>query len=194
MKTLIFSSVIMLANIFCEHPTKKSMQWQFDKSNSTLGFSINRVVLSPVKGKVTQFDVNLINESNDFEDAKIIMTADVNSITTGNRKRDRELKGKNFFEMEKFPTIKFVSSNIKKITDNNYKASGNLTMHGITKSVDLNVIYTPKENNRVSVFSIECTLNRMDFNIGKGTDSKLVSEHVTVTGQTVFKLSADLQR
>ena len=116
-------------------------EWILDQAHSYVDFSI-RHLLATSKGsfqKVTG-NVNFDNENTAIE---IVM--DVNSIYTGNEKRDKHLRSDEFFDVEKYPTIKFVSNNVVK-TKEGYVANGKLTMRDVTKDVSFNFVYLGKQD------------------------------------------------
>ncbi|MFX9054062.1 YceI family protein, partial [Acinetobacter baumannii] len=90
-----------------------------------------------VTGTFKTFDATLESSKEDFSDAKITFSADVNSISTNNEQRDAHLKSDDFFSAEKFPTIAFTSTSFQKLTDGEYKLTGDLTIRDVTKSVEL---------------------------------------------------------
>ncbi|RLD61329.1 MAG: polyisoprenoid-binding protein [Bacteroidetes bacterium] len=143
--------------------------WAIDMAHSSVSFSISHMVISEVDGRFDKFEGKVTNSKDDFSNAKIQLTIDVSSINTGDESRDKHLKNKDFFDVEKFPEMTFLSSSMKKTTGNNYKLVGNLTMHGVTKKVTLDTKYggTIKDpwGNTKAGFKITGTLNRTDFGL-----------------------------
>ncbi len=140
--------------------------WTLDEAHSYIEFSI-RHFLATSKGnfqKVSGF-VNFSDSTPNME-----INIDVNSVNTGNAKRDKHLKGEDFFNTEKYPTITFSSNNIVK-TDNGYLAKGKLTIKDTIKEVELPFNYFGKQDTPWGVpsaaFSGELTINRIDFNVGE---------------------------
>ena len=113
--------------------------WTIDKNHSTIGFSIDHMVISEVDGKFDDFDGSLTSSKDDLTDATISFTAKTASINTGVDRRDNHLRSGDFFDAEKFPEMTFKSSSFKKVSDGKYSMTGDLTIHGITKSVTLDV-------------------------------------------------------
>lgn len=176
--------------VFFRPSPKESTVWELDKANAKLTFSLSRLLLSPVMGQVKSFDVKVTSSREDFTDGVVEMSADVNSITTGNHKRDIEVKGPNYFDLAKFPTITFKSNSFRKMDDRNYKVLGILTMHGITRPVTVDVVYSkeinPASNKTVTKFKSSCKINRDDFKIGSGGSSALVGKEVQINAETEF--------
>lgn len=152
-------------------------EWILDQAHSYVDFSI-RHLLATSKGsfqKVTG-NVNFDNENTAIE---IVM--DVNSIYTGNEKRDKHLRSDEFFDVEKYPTIKFVSNNVVK-TKEGYVANGKLTMRDVTKDVSFNFVYLGKQDTPwgfpSAAFSGTLTVNKNDFGLTYG--GSILGEEVTV--------------
>jgi polyisoprenoid-binding protein YceI len=122
-----------------------------------------RGTFSGVKGAIVHDAANPANSSIQAE-------IEVNSINTNDQNRDTHLKSADFFELEKYPTINFVSTSIEKTGENEYKATGNLTLHGVTKPVVLTVDEVSPEgkdpwgNTRIGA-SAKGKINRKDFGL-----------------------------
>ena len=164
--------------------------WNLDKAHAKLGFSIKHLMVSDVEGGFKSFDATLTSSKEDFTDAVISLTADVNSINTDNEKRDAHLKSADFFDAAKYPTLSFKSKSFTKVSDKNYKLTGDLTMHGITKTVTLDVVYNgtithPMSKKLVAGFKISGTFNRSDFGVGEAMTGMLGDE-VTLIANAEF--------
>ena len=104
----------------------------------------------------------------DFSDAKVNFTVDVNSINTDSERRDGHLKGDDFFNAEKFPQMKFVSTGMKPLGNNKFQLSGNLTIRDVTKPVVFDVSYggtISAGQGRKSGFKAKTTIDRFDYNL-----------------------------
>lgn len=155
--------------------------YNVDASHSTVGFKVKHMMISNVTGNFKNFNGNFEfdEKTNSLKSLKgEVQTA---SINTENEKRDEHLKSADFFDVKKFPTIKF---ELTKVKDD--KAYGNLTMHGVTKEVELNfensgTIKDPWGNTRMGL-SLNGTVNRYDFglkyNSALETGGVAVSEEV----------------
>jgi polyisoprenoid-binding protein YceI len=161
-----------------------------DKAHAKLGFTVTHLMISEVEGWFKTFDAKITSSKEDFSDAVIEMTADVNSINTDNEQRDTHLKGPDFFDATKFPSITFKSKSFKKVSGNNYKATGELTMHGVTKTIELDVIYRsaihPMTKKQVAGFKISGKLKRSDFGIGASMPEAMLSDEVAVIANAEF--------
>jgi polyisoprenoid-binding protein YceI len=165
--------------------------WTSDKSHSKIGFSVSHMMVSETDGNFKDFQATVVSAKPDFSDAVFSATINVNSINTEDDKRDEHLKNKDFFDAEKYPTITFKSNSIKKKGDKKYTLTGNLTMHGVTKTVKLNLAFTgqmvhPYTKKDVAGFKLTGTLNRKDFGIAPETGSAMVGEEVTIIANGEF--------
>jgi len=166
MKKLQLFLVVILTTALAN---AQSTKWEFDAVHSSVNFSIEHMVISEVAGQFTKFEGNVFSDKNDFTDAKINFVISANSISTDNEMRDNHLKGSDFLDAEKFPLITFKSTSFKKIKDKNYKLTGEFTMHGVTKTIELDVIYggtvsDPYKNIKAG-FKITGTLDRKDYGL-----------------------------
>ena len=126
-------------------------------------------MITNVTGSFGKFDTTVETTDDNFDTAKINFTADVDSITTNNEQRDGHLKSADFFEISKFPKLTFVSTKLEKVSGNDYVLYGDITFHGVTKSIKLNVehggvIKDPWGNTRTG-FTVEGKINRKDFGL-----------------------------
>ena len=127
------------------------------------------MIVSETSGSFKKFTTKVETSKEDFTDAKIDFTIDVNSVSTDNEDRDKHLRGSDFFETDKFPEIKFQSSSLKKIKDKSYELKGNLSMHGVTKAVTFQltfngVVKDPYGLQRAG-FKAKTTIKRTDFGL-----------------------------
>jgi polyisoprenoid-binding protein YceI len=143
--------------------------WTVDKSHSSIKFVVTHLVISEVEGSFKSYEGKITSTSDDFTNASINFSVDVNSINTESEKRDSHLKGTDFFDAEKFPQITFKSTSFKKVSGNKYELKGDFTMHGVTKPVVFNVVYggTVKDpwGNTKAGFKASTTINRFDYDL-----------------------------
>lgn len=143
--------------------------WTIDPSHSEITFKVKHLVISTVTGSFSKYDVKAETEGDDFTTAKILFSADINSISTGNEQRDGHLKSGDFFDAENHPLLTFVSTGVTKSGDDTYKMNGDLTMRGTTRPVELNVefggtIKDPWGNLRAG-FEVSGKMNRKEFGL-----------------------------
>jgi len=143
--------------------------WTIDTAHSEIGFKVKHLVVSTASGKFTNFEGTVESTSDDFSDAKVSFSADIDSIHTGNEQRDGHLKSADFFDAEKYPKFTFVSKSIEKSGDGEFKITGDLTMKGVTKSVTINAEFGGIEKSlygqTVAGFEITAKINRQDFGL-----------------------------
>lgn len=163
--------------------------WNVDAAHSSIEFTVTHMVISEVTGKFGGFEAMASSSNDDFNNASIEFSADVSTINTGIEKRDAHLRSADFFDAEKFPKLTFKSSSFKKSKGNKYTLKGDLTMHGVTKQVELDVVYngTIKDpyGQTKAGFKVSGELNRADFgltwNSTLETGGVVVSEEVGIT-------------
>ena len=166
--------------------------WNLDPTHSELTFKVKHLMISNVKGSFTKFNAKI--EGDNFETSKITATVDATSVFTNNTDRDGHLKSADFFEVETYPELKFESTSITKTDDGEYTLIGDLTIKGITKSVELDVEFggfmkDPYGNEKAG-FSFEGKINRKDFglnwNAALETGGVLVSDEVKIAAEVQF--------
>jgi polyisoprenoid-binding protein YceI len=147
-----------------------AIKWVVDPTHSEIQFKIRHLMIANVTGSFSKFTAEVEDATDqDFTTAKINFSAEVDSISTNSEQRDGHLKSADFFEAEKYPTVNFVGTKIEKVSGEEYTVYGDLTMHGITKNVKLNVehggiIKDPWGNTRTG-FTVEGKINRKDFGL-----------------------------
>ena len=147
----------------------QSTTWNLDKTHSSVGFAVEHMVVSETVGQFNDFAATIKSDKPDFSDVKGDIVIQVASIDTKEPKRDSHLKGADFFDAEKYPTIKFEIRQFQKLGDKDYKLIGNLTMHGVTRSVTLNgkfagIVKDPYGMTRTGI-RISGEIDRYDFGL-----------------------------
>lgn len=122
-------------------------KWVIDPMHSDVQFKIKHLVISTVTGSFRKFEGGATTTGDDFNQAKISFTIDVKSIDTNQAQRDAHLQDGDFFASDLYPTIHFESTAFEKISGSDYKMTGNLTLRGVTKPVELKVEYGGSEND-----------------------------------------------
>lgn len=179
-------------------PGYKAGNWTIDPTHSSVGFSVRHLMISKVKGTFDQFEATFVTGENPL-DTKVTATAQVASVNTNEENRDGHLRTNEFFEADKFPTISFVSTGVKvkDAEDGEFVVTGDLTIKGITKSVDFDFEFggfaTDPYGNYKAAATAEAEINRNDFdltwNAPLETGGVLVGEKVKIT----IDLQASLQ-
>lgn len=149
--------------------TTATTTWAIDTMHSEISFKVKHLVITTVTGKFRNFSGKVVTESDDFADAQIEFSADVNSIDTGVEGRDGHLKSAEFFDAANFPEISFKSTSFTK-KDDNYILNGDLTIRDVTKNVSLDVEYLgtskdPFYGKTKAGFEINGKIARKDFGL-----------------------------
>lgn len=144
-------------------------KWSLDPTHAEIQFKIRHLMITNVTGSFGKFSATVETTDDNFDTAKINFSADVDSITTNNEQRDGHLKSADFFEAAKHPTLSFVSTRFEKESGDDYILYGDLSFHGVTKNIKLNVehggiIKDPWGNTRTG-FTVEGKINRKDFGL-----------------------------
>ncbi|AHM62284.1 hypothetical protein D770_20175 [Flammeovirgaceae bacterium 311] len=166
-------------------------QWKSDQKQSKLGFSVTSMGINEVHGLFKNFEATILSSKEDFSDAVFSLTVDAASIDTDIKRRDNDLRSDNFFDVENLPQITFRSTSITKTGPNTYKLTGDLSMHGVTKVVSMDLLYKgttqdPTTKALTSGFQVTGTLKRSDFNIGRGFMASMVGDEVNINADGAF--------
>jgi polyisoprenoid-binding protein YceI len=144
-------------------------KWITDPAHSEIGFKVKHLVISSVSGKFGSFNGEVTADKEDFTDAKISFSADINSITTGSEQRDGHLKSPDFFDAASHPKLTFESTKVEKKEDGEYKITGDLTIRGTKKPVTLTAefggVQTDFYGNTVAGFELTGKINRKEFGL-----------------------------
>ena len=163
-------------------------KWNLDPAHSEITFKVRHMMISNVKGEFTDFDVQLESEDDNFKNVTAKAEIKTDSINTKSADRDTHLKSADFFNAEKHPLITFTTNSM------NDHVSGNITMNGITKPIDLDISYggtsvDPWGNTKAG-FSFEGKIKRSDFglnwNAALETGGVMVSDEVKIAGDLQF--------
>jgi polyisoprenoid-binding protein YceI len=165
--------------------------WKNDDPHSQLAFTVKHLGISDVSGVFNDFDVTVTSSKPDFSDAQFELTANVASIDTRVDARNKHLKSADFFDAEKFPTMSFKSTSLKNTGKNTYKLNGDLTLHGITKPVTMDLEYkgtveNPMSKKQTAGFQVTGTIKRSDFNLGAGFPEPMISDDVRIKADGEF--------
>ena len=165
----VFSLLMVTLTLISGAFAQTAKTWNVDKMHSAVKFSVSHLVISEVDGSFKIFDGNMVATKEDFTDAKINFTVDVNSINTDNANRDGHLKSDDFFNAEKYPNMTFVSTSFKKKSGSAYELTGDITIRDVTKKVTFAVKYggTTKDpyGNTKAGFKATGTINRLQYGL-----------------------------
>jgi polyisoprenoid-binding protein YceI len=159
--------------------------WVPDKAHSEVDFSILHLSLSNVRGHFGNIGGTIVLDESDVTRSKVNVTIDVNAVDTGVGARDADLKSANFFDVAQYPTATFVSTSVVK-RGNGLTVAGNLTLHGVTKPVVLQVEgptgpVTGMDKKPHSGFSATATISRTVFGIAPKFPTAVVGDEVKLT-------------
>ena len=160
--------------------------WVSDPNHSEVDFSITHGGVSNVHGRFGNVAATLVYNEADVTKSTVTATIDVGTVNTGVTARDTDLASDRFFEVAKFPTATFTSTNVAK-NGNKLTVSGNFTVHGVTKPVVLDVVgpSTPvegmKDHKAHSGFTATTTISRTAFGIGTSVPPAMVGDDVKLT-------------
>ncbi|MEO6722152.1 MAG: YceI family protein [Ferruginibacter sp.] len=164
--------------------------WTFDAAHSNLGFSITHLLVADIEGTFKIKEATITAPNADFSDATVTFVADAATIDTDNDMRDEHLRKADFFNVATFPDVVFKSTSFKKTGDKQYKVAGDLSLHGITKPVTLDVIANTMENpmdkKTVAGFKVTGTIKRTDFGIAASAPASMLSDDVAIRGNVKF--------
>ncbi|MCU0398052.1 MAG: YceI family protein [Cyclobacteriaceae bacterium] len=143
-------------------------KWNLDTTHSEVQFKVKHLVIATVTGFFKKFSGSVESVSEDFDGASIEFSLDVNSIDTNQADRDNHLKSADFFAADQYPTLDF-NGTLVKISGNDYKLNGDLTIRGTTKPVEMNVEFggtmvDPWGNTKAG-FEINGKIKRKDFGL-----------------------------
>ena len=164
--------------------------WNIDSDHSDVGFKVRHLMVSNVKGSFEKKSGVVTVDDKDITKSKVSVTIETASVNTNVAKRDEHLRSADFFDSAKYPTMTFVSKKVAKAGKGKLKVTGDLTLHGITKQVVLDVeglsaeSKDPWGNTRSGAFA-STKINRKDFglvyNAALETGGVAVGEEVAIS-------------
>ena len=166
MKALIATVAALLMLV---STSKAETKWVPDQAHTQVKFVVTHMVITEVSGTFKDFEFTVTQPGDDFRAAKIEATIKTASINTENEQRDNHLRSDDFFNAEKYPQIKFLSTGFEKTGDKTYKITGDLTIRDVTRPVVLDAVYggtidDPWGNIKAG-FKATGTINRQDFGV-----------------------------
>jgi polyisoprenoid-binding protein YceI len=187
MKRIIasFATILLLSQPFIA----SASTWNIDPDHSSVGFQVRHLMVSNVKGTFEKYSGVLNLDDKEITRSTVQATIDAKSINTNVQKRDEHLRSADFFDVEKYPSMTFVSKKITRAGKDRLKIAGDLTLHGVTRPVVLDVVGLSKESkdpwgNLRRGATATTKINRKDFgltwNTALETGGVAVGEEVTV--------------
>ena len=164
-------------------------KWVVDASHTSIGFSVKHMMVSKVRGRFTGIEGTIEGNPEDLTGANINFTLDVATIHTNSEDRDNHLRSGDFFDVEKYPNLSFVSTDIVKTGDNEYDVTGDLTIKDVTKKETFKAVYEGSGKNPwgvdVVAFEVEGKISRKEFgltwNQALEAGGVLVGDDITIT-------------
>jgi polyisoprenoid-binding protein YceI len=162
--------------------------WVLDPSHSRIGFSAKHAMVTTVRGQFDTFDGNLTLDGRNPSASTSELTIQAASITTSNTDRDNHLRSGDFLDVESYPTLSFASTGVKDGQGDDFVMTGDLTIRGVTRPVELKVELEgvskdPFGNDRIG-FSGHTVISRKDFgltwNVALEAGGVLVSDKVKI--------------
>ena len=168
MKRSIFFIVLTL--FFTFPPLSQAATWQIDPDHSSFQFKVRHLMVSNVKGDFTRVKGAVTMDDKDVSNLNVQLVIDAASVNTGHAKRDEHLRAADFFDVAKYPTNTFVSKKVTKAGPDRLQVIGDLTLHGVTKEITVDVegptseIKDPWGNFRRGA-TATTKINRKDFGL-----------------------------
>jgi polyisoprenoid-binding protein YceI len=144
--------------------------WNIDTAHSAIHFSVRHMVVSRTRGRFTKWSGQIEFDPARPREASVKVDIDPASIDTAEDQRDAHLRSADFFDVEKCPLATFRSTKIEELDGDRYRVTGDLTLHGVTKSIVLDAVFEgsakdPWGGERAG-FSAQATLDRTEFGLG----------------------------
>lgn len=165
------------------HAEVSANVFEIDPAHSSANFKVKHLGVSNVRGVFTDLEgvINLDQDNPSNSSVKVVIK--VESVDTNNKKRDDHLRSDDFFDAAKFTEMSFVSTEIKKIDDENFEVSGDFSLHGVTRNITVEVEKVgegddPWGGHRVG-FETEFNINRSDYEMGRMIP--VVGDNVKIT-------------
>jgi polyisoprenoid-binding protein YceI len=165
MRKLLFAAVLVLTTA----SATQAQTWTIDTSHSGAHFAVRHMMVSTVRGDMGKVTVTVNFDGKNLAAATVDATIDVTGISTRDEKRDAHLKSADFFDVATYPTMTFKSKKVAPNADGSFKLIGDLTMHGVTKEVTLDVeairpVVKMANGSRTGT-TATTKINRQDFGV-----------------------------
>ncbi len=188
-KTIKLTRIVILGVILSSATAYAAsvLSWKIDKSHTGVNFTTTHF-FSDVTGNFKSFEGTINFDPNNLTESNVTFTIPVNSINTGDEKRDKHLQSADFFDAKKFPEMKFISSSFSKKEDGTYMVYGNLTIKDVTKKVGMPFKITGQmehpmmKGTEILGISLLTKIDRTMFGVGTGSWSAtaVVGDEVTI--------------
>ncbi len=150
-------------------PVAQRTTWQLDTGYTNVEFSIKKFMITNVKGRFADFSGTIVVDEARPEASSVAVEVDVASLNSRDEKRDAHLKSAEFFDVETYPKISFQSTNVERLSDEQLRVTGNLTIRDTTRVVTLDTAFHGTNHtpwgNEVAAFSAETSISRADYGL-----------------------------
>jgi polyisoprenoid-binding protein YceI len=163
-------SVAALAATLSLPAAAATSTWQIDPNHSAAQFAVRHLAISTVRGAFTKVNGTIQLDDKDISKSSVEVTIDADSVDTRVPNRDKDLRSDHFFDVQKYPTITFKSTKVEQVEAGKLKVTGDLTIHGVTKPVVLDVegptgaVKDPWGNQRAAA-NATTKINRQDYGV-----------------------------
>jgi len=163
-------STVALAGVLSLPASAATSTWQIDPNHSAAQFAVRHLAISTVRGAFTKVSGTIQFDDKDVSKSSVEVRIDAASVDTRVADRDKDLRGDHFFDVEKYPTLTFKSTKVEQEAPGKLKVTGDLTIHGVTKQVVLDVegptapMKDPWGNQRVAA-NATTKINRQEFGV-----------------------------
>jgi len=156
------------------------MIWKIDPAHSQVSFAVRVLSVSTTRGRFHALRGHLHIDEQNPASSWVEAEVEAASINTRNKLRDAHLRSAAFFAVKQYPTITFQSTNVEQVGSQDYSVTGNLTLHGVTRPIILDVQYLGQSSvmgGRTSL-SAKTQINRTDFGVGRNAAVQLVASSI----------------
>jgi polyisoprenoid-binding protein YceI len=188
-------NALVLLSLLVIPPLVSAETWNLDPEHSTVGFKIRHMMITNVKGTFPAFSGTVEIDDKEITRSKIQVSIETASINTNISKRDEHLRSPDFFDVTKYPLMTYVSTKIEKGPAGKLRVSGNLTLHGVTREVVLDVegptaVFKDPWGNMRRGASATAKINRKDF--GLNWNAVIESGGVLVGDEVAIELELEM--
>lgn len=196
MKTL--KRNLLILSMMVALPVVASAQnvWEADPFHSVLGFTVTHLGIADVPGHFDDYEVTITSARDDFSDAVVELTVRTASVQTRVEPRDEHLRSPDFFDVERYPTMRFKSTSIRRIGTGAYELTGELTLLGVTGTETVTMyhrgtIANPMADGApVAGIQIEGSIDRSRYGLGDGFPPPMISNNVRIKADGEFGIRA----
>ena len=181
---IVLISILLPTAIFAQ-------TWKNDPPHTRMEFSISHNMIAVLGGVFNDYTIIAQGAETNFSDATVEVIVQTKSIDTQVDQRDEHLRSPDFFDVAKFPEMRFKSNQIRQIDGNTFLVTGELTLHGISKTIDLTMVHNGsfvKEGKTTSGITVSGSILRSDFKLGSDFPIALIGDNVTL------RINAEMQK